>query len=71
MDLPINPTFAAEADIESIEPMADYFPPVLPDNSESVSNYFTNLKRAKSSSDHVISTHGMRSIDQGQGEGGS
>jgi hypothetical protein len=28
MDLPINPTFADEADIEFIEPMADYFPPV-------------------------------------------
>jgi hypothetical protein len=28
LDLPINPTFANEADIEFIEPMADYFPPV-------------------------------------------
>jgi hypothetical protein len=27
-DLPINPTFVNEADIEFIEPVADYFPPV-------------------------------------------
>ena len=46
MDLPINPTFAAEADIEFIEPMADYFPPVpepaahLPGDSDSDSNLF-------------------------------
>jgi hypothetical protein len=24
----MNPTFAAEADIEFIQPMADYFPPL-------------------------------------------
>jgi hypothetical protein len=29
-----------------------------------------NLKRAKSSFKHVIFTHGIRSIDQGQGKGG-
>jgi hypothetical protein len=43
-DLPINPTFAAEADIEFIEPVANYFPPV-PDpptrlDSDSGSNIF-------------------------------
>jgi hypothetical protein len=29
-NLPINSTFAAEADIELIEPMANYFPPACP-----------------------------------------
>jgi len=46
MDLRTNPTFAAEADIAFIEPMANYFPPVpdpptrLPGNSDSGSNIF-------------------------------
>jgi hypothetical protein len=46
MDLPINPTFAAKADIEFIEPMANYFP-CIPDpptrltgDSDSGSNIF-------------------------------
>jgi hypothetical protein len=53
MDLPINPSFAAEADIEFVEPMADYFPPVLepaahlPDNSDSVSNLFYESEKGK------------------------
>jgi hypothetical protein len=77
MDLLNNPTFAAQADIEFIEHRADYFPPVpepaacLPDDLDSVSNLFYESKRAKSISDHVISTHGIRSIDQGQGKGGN
>jgi hypothetical protein len=46
MDLPINPTFAAEADIEFIDPVANYFPPVpdpptcLPGESDSGPNLF-------------------------------
>ena len=46
MDLPINPTFADKADIEFIEPVADYFPHIpdpvehLPGNSDSNSNFF-------------------------------
>jgi hypothetical protein len=53
MDLPINPTFAAEAVIEFIEPVADYFPPVpepaacLPGNSDSVSNLFYESEKGK------------------------
>jgi hypothetical protein len=45
-DLLINPTFAAEADIEFIEPVANYFPPVpdpptrLPGDLDSGSNIF-------------------------------
>jgi hypothetical protein len=45
-DLPISPTFAAEADIEFIEPMANYCPPVpdpptcLTGDSDSGSNIF-------------------------------
>jgi hypothetical protein len=44
MDLPISPTFASEVDIQFIEPMANYFPPVLesavhlPDDLDSDSN---------------------------------
>jgi hypothetical protein len=46
MDLPINPTFAAEANIEFIEPMANYFPPVpdpathLTGSSDSDTHFF-------------------------------
>jgi hypothetical protein len=52
-DLPINPTFAGKADIEFIEPMANYFPPVLepapplPDDSNSVSNLFYESEKGE------------------------
>jgi hypothetical protein len=76
-ELPINPTFAAKADTEFIEPVANYFPPVpdpptcLPGDSDSGTSFSMNLKRVKSSIDHVIFTNNIRSIDQGQSKGGS
>jgi hypothetical protein len=77
MDLTINPTFAAEADIEFIEPMANYSPLSRTLQLTSLATrilaliYSTNLKRVKSSIEHVIFTNGIRSIDQGQSKGGS
>jgi hypothetical protein len=38
MDLLINPTFADEADIEFINPMAEYFPSPPPSSSSSSSS---------------------------------
>jgi hypothetical protein len=77
MDLPINPTFAAKTDIEFVEPVANYFPLSQTLQLASLATrilapiYSTNLKRVKSSIEHVIFTNNIRPIDQGQSEGGS